>query len=106
MSKAKTLAATVSAGGVLADGAIGVSDVTGLQAALDAKLDDSDVGVTVQPYDADLTSWAGVAPSTKQDTLQSGVNIKTINGVPVLGSGDLTIQGFTLAQAQATALCF
>jgi hypothetical protein len=27
----------------------------------------------------------------KQDTLQSGTNIKTINGNSVLGSGDLTI---------------
>ena len=31
--------------------------------------------------------------STKQDTLVSGTNIKTINGESVLGSGDLTISG-------------
>lgn len=37
--------------------------------------------------DADLT--AGLA--TKQDTLVSGTNIKTINGTPVTGSGDLVI---------------
>jgi hypothetical protein len=37
MSKAKTLAGTVSTGGPLADGEIGVSDVTGLQTALDGK---------------------------------------------------------------------
>lgn len=29
----------------------------------------------------------------KQDLLQSGVNIKTINGESILGSGDLTITG-------------
>ena len=42
----------------------------------------------------------------KQNTLVSGTNIKTINGSSVLGSGDLVIEGFTLAQAQATSLCF
>ncbi|MBL1226533.1 hypothetical protein [Enterococcus sp. BWR-S5] len=31
--------------------------------------------------------------SKKQDTLESGVNIKTINGQSVLGSGDITISG-------------
>jgi hypothetical protein len=33
------------------------------------------------------------AINTKQDILSSGVNIKTINGSSVLGSGDLTISG-------------
>lgn len=37
MGKARTLASTVSAGGPLEDGAIGISEVSGLQAALDAK---------------------------------------------------------------------
>jgi len=50
MSKAKTLATTVSTGGVLADPA--------------SILVDSDIGVSVQAYDADLTTWAGkTAPS-------------------------------------------
>lgn len=31
--------------------------------------------------------------TSKQDTLVSGTNIKTINGTSLLGSGDLTIQG-------------
>lgn len=31
--------------------------------------------------------------STKQDTLVSGTNIKTINGQSILGSGDITIEG-------------
>lgn len=31
--------------------------------------------------------------ATKQDTLVSGTNIKTINGASVLGSGDLTVSG-------------
>lgn len=36
MGKTRTLANTVSTGGPLADGAIGIAEVTGLQAALDA----------------------------------------------------------------------
>lgn len=49
------------------------------------------IGTTVQAYDADLTSWAAISPSSKQDTLVSGVNIKTINATSVLGSGDIAI---------------
>jgi hypothetical protein len=38
------------------------------------------------------TQYSGLATS-KQDTLQSTVNIKSINGTSILGSGDLTISG-------------
>jgi len=38
------------------------------------------------------SQYSGLATS-KQDTLVSGTNIKTINGNSVLGSGDLTISG-------------
>lgn len=41
MAKPRTLANTVSNGGPLADGAIGVSEVAGLQDALDAKAEES-----------------------------------------------------------------
>lgn len=34
-------------------------------------------------------------PTTKQDTLVSGANIKSINGNSLLGSGDLTISGIS-----------
>lgn len=56
-------------------------------------LKDTAIGVTVQGYDADLTSWAAIATSAKQDTLVSGTNIKTVNGSSLLGAGDLTISG-------------
>jgi hypothetical protein len=52
----------------------------------------TEIGVTVQAYDADLTSWAGVATSAKQDTLVSGTNIKTVNSTSLLGSGDVAVQ--------------
>ena len=46
-------------------------------------------------YVYDGTKWRDIAQivdlSTKQDTLVSGTNIKTINGSSVLGSGNLTI---------------
>ena len=46
-------------------------------------------------YIYDGTKWRDIAQivdlSTKQDTLVSGTNIKTINGSSVLGSGDLVI---------------
>jgi len=87
MSKAKTLAGTVSTGGVLENPA--------------NVLVDSDIGVSVQAYDADLTSWAAIAPSAKQDALVSGTNIKTINSTSLLGSGDITIT--TAGSGGATA---
>ena len=42
--------------------------------------------------DADKSKLDGIDLSTKQDTLESGVNIKTINGNNILGSGNLEIQ--------------
>ncbi|CAB4121300.1 hypothetical protein UFOVP13_1, partial [uncultured Caudovirales phage] len=56
-------------------------------------LTSSAIGVSVQAYDPDLTSWGMITPAAKQDTLVSGTNIKTINGSSVLGSGDLAISG-------------
>jgi len=59
----------------------------------DSALQPAAIGVSVQAYDADLTSWAGVATTAKQDTLVSGTNIKTINGTTLLGSGNIVISG-------------
>lgn len=44
-----------------------------------------------QAASANLTSWAALATSAKQDTLVSGTNIKTINSTSLMGSGDLTV---------------
>lgn len=62
-------------------------------AKADTALQPAAIGVSVQAYDADLTSWAAITPSSKQDTLVSATNIKTINGASVLGSGDLVVSG-------------
>ena len=42
---------------------------------------------------SDKTKLDGIDLTTKQDTLVSGTNIKTINGTSLLGSGDITIEG-------------
>jgi hypothetical protein len=54
-------------------------------------LSSSDIGSTVQAYDNDLTAWAGISTSAKQDTLVDGLNIKTINGNNITGPGNLVI---------------
>lgn len=60
-------------------------------AKADTALQPAAIGVSVQAYDADLTAWAALTPSAKQDTLVSGTNIKTVNGTSLLGPGDVTI---------------
>lgn len=42
----------------------------------------------------------------KQNTLVSGTNIKTVNGVSILGSGDATIPGTPLTKITKTTLIF
>lgn len=61
--------------------------------ALAGYLVPADIGVTVQGYTANLAGWSAIAPSTKQDTLVSATNIKTINGESILGSGDIVVTG-------------
>lgn len=57
--------------------------------------DGSDADVTYQNVIAALgfTPASASALAGKQDTLESGVNIKTINGESILGEGDIEIQG-------------
>jgi hypothetical protein len=75
-----------AAQGALADTAVQPADIANV-------LETSDIGVSVQAYDSDLTAWAGIATTDKQDTLISGTNIKTINSTSLLGSGDIVISG-------------
>lgn len=46
---------------------------------------------TKQNQSANLDGWSAIATSTKQDTLVSGTNIRTVNGNTLLGSSDLVI---------------
>ena len=99
------VASVVTLGGVkigknvyITDGAISVADPyddTAIRAA---------VAANVQAIIA-----ANARIDGKQDTLVSGTNIRTINGQPILGSGDIHIQGggggdFTLLPATPTRL--
>ena len=88
------------------NGQVGIVVLTavdvGAEAADPTILKSADIGVSVQAYDADLTSWAAITPISKQDTLVSGTNIKTINGSSVLGSGNLTVTGSGAPTATAT----
>ena len=62
-----------------------IANVTGLQAALDDK--------AAASHNHDVAYASIAALGDKQDTLVSGSNIKTINGASVLGSGDIVIAG-------------
>jgi len=47
----------------------------------------------VTPLELPISNATQTALNAKQDPLISGTNIKTINGVTILGSGDMTITG-------------
>ena len=64
------------------------SGATEISTALESKADTATT-YTKTETDNDITA----ATSTKQDTLVSGTNIKTINGETLLGEGNITIQG-------------
>jgi hypothetical protein len=53
-----------------------------------ATLQSSDIGVNVQAFSSNLSAWAALSTSAKQNALVSGTNIKTVNGNSLLGSGD------------------
>ena len=42
---------------------------------------------------SDKTKLDGIDLTTKQDVLVSGTNIKTVNGISILGEGNITIEG-------------
>ena len=52
------------------------------------------------------TAATDTALSGKQETLVNQVNIKSINGSSILGSGDLTVDGGLHAEVQGTTLIF
>jgi hypothetical protein len=64
-----------------------ISEVENLQPNLDGK------AAAVHQHVISDTTGLQTALDGKQATLVSGTNIKTINGTPILGSGDLVISG-------------
>lgn len=78
-----------------ASGGSGVTDVTATAPLSSTGGSTPDIAIT-QAGAADdgyLSTGDWNAFNNKQDALSSGVNIKTINGSSVLGSGDLSISG-------------
>lgn len=69
--------------------------VTAINDVLTAHTADTTIHVT----SSDKTTWSG-----KQDALVNQVNIKSINGTSLLGSGDITVQ--TLPTINGTTLVF
>lgn len=63
------------------------ADFDAVSVAIATKYDSTDLGVTLQAYDADLTTWAGVTPGTGVATALA-VNVGTA-GSPVINGGAL-----------------
>ncbi|MCG5512872.1 phage tail repeat domain-containing protein [Ectothiorhodospira shaposhnikovii] len=80
-----------------------ISDVTGMQAALDGK------AASAHTHTIANVSGLQAELDAKQNALVSGTNIKTINGQPVLGSGNIEIvasggEGAALSNSAPLAL--
>jgi hypothetical protein len=50
------------------------------------------IGTNTQAWSSNLDSWSALSTTSKQDTLVSNTNIKTINSTSILGSGDIAVQ--------------
>lgn len=76
------------------DGTVQTTAASGSSVSLSSITDwPSAVSATEVGYLDGTTSSIQTQLGTKQDTLVSGTNIKTVNGNSLLGSGDLTISG-------------
>jgi hypothetical protein len=98
MSKARTLASTVSTGAVLADGVVNASEIGNLTLPTGGDI----VGTTATQTLTNKT--IAIADNTLtgvQAALVSGTSIKTINGATVLGSGNLEVGGSTFTSKTA-----
>lgn len=73
------------------------SAVTQINDALTAHTSNSDIHVTT----TDKSTWSG-----KQDALVNQVNIKSINGTSILGSGNIEIEGGNKVEVSGTTLVF
>jgi hypothetical protein len=70
-----------------------IANVTGLQTALDGKQAAGSYAAASHTHATSEVTGLDAALSGKQASLVSGTNIKTVNGVTLLGSGDLVISG-------------
>lgn len=94
--KADTTAVTQSINEAVS-GKADTTAVTQINDALTAHTSNTDIHVTT----SDKSTWSG-----KQDALVNQVNIKSINGSSILGSGDLTVDTGLHAEVSGTTLIF
>ena len=81
-------------GGVKIGNGITINSDGTISVNLDSYVTTESLSETLQSYATKTEVTNGLA--TKQATLVSGTNIKTINGESILGSGDITIKGGTV----------
>lgn len=81
-----------------------LGDITPTSVASVGSVTGSNLSGTNTGDNATNTQYSGLAAS-KQDTLVSGTNIKTVNGTTLLGAGDLVVNGTTnLSYTAATRI--
>lgn len=90
-----TFAAYTAATDTVLGGKASQSDLDSLSGTVTAHTSDSTIHVT----SSDKTTWSG-----KQDALVNQVNIKSINGSSILGSGDLVVDTGLHASVTGTTL--
>jgi hypothetical protein len=91
--------------------AVGLSNVANVDTTTTANITDSsnkrfitDAQQTVLGNTSGANTGDNATNSSKQDTLVSGTNIKTINGTTLLGGGDITLSSGGLTQQQVMRL--
>ena len=92
-----TFTAYTAATDTVIGGKASQSDLDSVSGAVTAHTSDSTIHVT----SSDKSTWSG-----KQDALVNQVNIKSINGSSILGSGDLTVDSGLHAEVSGTTLIF
>ena len=92
-----TFTAYTAATDTVIGGKASQSDLDSVSGAVTAHTADTTIHVT----SSDKSTWSG-----KQDALVNQVNIKSINGSSILGSGDLTVDGGLHAEVSGTTLIF
>lgn len=92
-----TFTAYTAATDTVIGGKASQSDLDSVSGAVTAHTADTTIHVT----SSDKSTWSG-----KQDALVNQVNIKSINGSSILGSGDLTVDGGLHAEVSGTTLVF